>query len=163
MGGQVNDHNFIEGRCVQCGQTPPEDGIFYTTIDRLFGRSITCPTPEEQAELKMYYDAIAENHPPYEEEEETMVLSNGKGITILITTWYFLVAVYVTLDKKWGLLKGFIVSEWRRLWSEKYSETAVCMNCGDRVTKTRMHRDEVYGWFCNKEEYDQFLGWNIPG
>jgi hypothetical protein len=49
MSEEMNQHNFVDGRCTKCGQTPPEFG--YSEMDRIFGRSVTCPTPEQQEEL----------------------------------------------------------------------------------------------------------------
>ena len=41
---------------------------------------------------------------------------------------------------------------WRWLWSAHYSQTAACKECGEVRCKSRMVRDNVYGWFCSDAE-----------
>lgn len=45
---------------------------------------------------------------------------------------------------------------WQWIFRDNYSDTALCIGCGDRGHKTRMYRDRVAGWFCDEKEYIAF-------
>lgn len=51
-------HEYLDGRCVRCGQTPCVDPEQYQLFDRLFGRTRDCLTDEQLAEMALYYEAI---------------------------------------------------------------------------------------------------------
>lgn len=53
-------------------------------------------------------------------------------------------------------MKAYLKRLWMDLWSEDFSETAKCELCGAVVSKTRMVKESVYGWFCNEEEFRKY-------
>jgi hypothetical protein len=53
-------------------------------------------------------------------------------------------------------MTGKMTRFWLWLFAEHYSEVAKCRECGAVVTKTRMVKEPVYGWFCNEEECEEY-------
>lgn len=44
----------------------------------------------------------------------------------------------------------------RLLRRSRNGSCAKCKFCGKRSLKEEMYQDEIYGWFCNEEEVNQF-------
>lgn len=51
-------HEYVDGVCKRCGQTPWVGEEYHEFFDRLFGRTKECLTDEGLKEQQIYYDVI---------------------------------------------------------------------------------------------------------